>query len=53
MEPVLNKPTDAELLHRYSEGDEQAFRIIVNRYKNGLYGFLRRFLNQQDLIELS
>jgi RNA polymerase sigma-70 factor (ECF subfamily) len=35
----------------YSQGDERAFRELVSRYKNGLYAFLKRFLNHQDLIE--
>ncbi len=43
--------TDGELLALYQNGDEEAFKEIVNRYKNPLYGFLRRFLNQQDLVE--
>lgn len=47
----LSKLTDAQLLSRYSEGEEVAFREIVNRYKNGLYTFLRQFLNRQDLVE--
>ena len=51
MEPTLDKQTDAELLTRYAAGEEAAFREIVNRYKNGLYVFLRRFLNHQDLLE--
>ncbi len=45
------KPSDAELLNLYGQGDEQAFRLLVNRYKNSLYGFLRQFINQQDLVE--
>jgi RNA polymerase sigma-70 factor (ECF subfamily) len=51
MKPVLDKQTDAELLDRYAAGDENAFREIVNRYKDGLYSFLRHFINQQDLVE--
>jgi len=51
MNPSLDKYTDAELLKRYLEGDETAFREIVDRYKNSLYSFLRRFLNRQDLVE--
>ena len=47
----LDKKTDAELLARYAAGEEEAFREIVNRYKNGLYAFLRQFLNQTDLVE--
>jgi len=51
MKHVLGKQTDAELLARYAAGEEAAFRIIVNRYKNGLYVFLRRFLDRRDLID--
>jgi RNA polymerase sigma-70 factor (ECF subfamily) len=51
MEPLLGKQTDAELLARYAAGDEAAFREIVSRYKDGLYAFLRHFLNRHDLIE--
>ena len=51
MEPILDKQADAKLFARYAAGDEAAFREIVNRYKNGLYTFLRRFLNRQDLVE--
>ena len=47
----LSKLSDAQLLTRYSEGEESAFREIVNRYKNGLYTFLRQFLNHQELVE--
>jgi RNA polymerase sigma-70 factor (ECF subfamily) len=47
----LKKLTDAQLLARYADGDEGAFRLIVSRYKDGLYSFLRQFLNRQDLVE--
>jgi RNA polymerase sigma-70 factor (ECF subfamily) len=51
METRLKKLSDAQLLEQYSQGEERAFRELVNRYKNSLYAFLRRFLNQRDLIE--
>ncbi|MBW8041538.1 MAG: RNA polymerase sigma factor [Planctomycetes bacterium] len=51
MKPDLEKLTDAELLARFADGDETAFREIVNRYKNGLYAFLRQFLNHRDMVE--
>jgi len=43
--------SDAQLLERYRNGDEQAFEEIVSRYKNSLYAFLRRFVNRQDIVE--
>jgi RNA polymerase sigma-70 factor (ECF subfamily) len=45
------KLSDAELLTRYTAGEEAAFSEIVTRYKNGLYAFLRQFLNRHDLVE--
>jgi RNA polymerase sigma-70 factor (ECF subfamily) len=46
-----DKVSDSELLQRYREGDEQAFREIITRYKNPLYAFLRRFVSQDDVVE--
>jgi len=51
MDQIIEKLNDAELLGRYAQGQEAAFRELVRRYKNGLYAFLKRFLNQQDLVE--
>ncbi len=51
MEPSLDKLSDAELFARYAAGEEDAFREVVNRYRNGLYVFLRRFLNRPSLVE--
>lgn len=51
MDYNLKDLTDAELLNRYGDGDEAAFRIIVDRYKNSLYAFLRQFLNRRDIVE--
>jgi len=51
MEPILNNQTDADLLAGYAAGDESAFQEIVNRYKDSLYTFLKRFLNQRDMID--
>ena len=49
--PVSEKISDSELLQRYRQGDEQAFREIVSRYKNSLYAFLRRFVSHEDVVE--
>jgi len=47
----LEKSSDAQLLDQYRQGEEDAFREIVDRYKNSLYAFLRRFVNRQDIVE--
>ncbi len=51
MRRSTEKQTDAQLLQSYMNGDEEAFREIVGRYKNSLYAFLRQFLNRTDLVE--
>jgi RNA polymerase sigma-70 factor (ECF subfamily) len=42
---------DVELLKRYAAGEEEAFQELVNRYKDSVYAFLRRFLNDRDLVD--
>ena len=48
---ISEKMSDSELLELYRSGDQDAFRELVERYKNPLYSFLRRFLNRQDMVE--
>lgn len=40
-----------ELMRRFCAGDEIAFEKIVEQNKDGLYGFIKRFVLQQDLVE--
>jgi RNA polymerase sigma-70 factor (ECF subfamily) len=42
---------DMELLKRYAAGEEGAFQELVGQYKDSVYAFLRRFLNQSDLVD--
>jgi len=42
---------DVQLLERYAAGDEGAFRELVSQYKDSVYAFLRRFLNDRDLVD--
>ena len=48
---ISGKVSDSELLERYRQGDQEAFREIITRYKNPLYAFLRRFVSQDDVVE--
>jgi RNA polymerase sigma-70 factor (ECF subfamily) len=43
--------SDKELLRRYTAGEEEAFQELVSRYKDSVYGFLRRFLSRTDMVE--
>jgi RNA polymerase sigma-70 factor (ECF subfamily) len=47
----LHTESDSHLLERYRKGEEAAFREIVDRYKHSLYAYLRRFINQQDIVD--
>ena len=47
----VSQLSDSDLLQEYRAGHEWAFREIVDRYKNSLYAFLRRFVSQQDIVE--
>ena len=51
MDEPLEKFDDSDLLKKYQQGNAAAFKEIVNRYKNPLYAFLRRFLKRHDLVE--
>ena len=42
---------DTELLKRYAAGEEEAFQELVSQYRDSVYAFLRRFLNQSDLVD--
>ncbi len=42
---------DVQLLQRYAAGDEGAFQELVRQYKDSVYAFLRRFLNDRDLVD--
>jgi RNA polymerase sigma-70 factor (ECF subfamily) len=46
-----NQSIEAQLLNRYGQGDEAAFRELVDQYKGSLYTFLHRFLSRHDLVE--
>lgn len=45
------KKDDMDLMRRFAEGQEEAFQELVDKYKNSLFSFLRRFLNQTELVE--
>ncbi len=43
--------SDEELILRVPEGDNQAFDVLVNRYKDRLYSYLLRLLSNPDQAE--
>lgn len=46
-----HRPDDQTLLLELSEGSEQAFRVIYERYQGGIYRTAYRFLQTPDLAE--
>ena len=49
---AIDELSENELLTRYRNGDEDAFREVVNRYKKSLYTFLRRFVSNPEVIRI-
>jgi len=50
-EVKLSELTDEELMLRVQDGSNQAFDILVLRYKNKLYSYLFRLLGSEDEAE--
>jgi len=44
-------PTDAELVARCLDGDEEAYRALVLRYQDGLYRYALRMVGSPDAAE--
>ena len=47
----MTNQLDSKVIARFMDGDGDAFRDVINHYKNGLYAFLKRFLNHHDQVE--
>lgn len=43
--------TDEQLFQWYTDGDEQGFRILMERYQPRIQGFLRKRLNDEERVE--
>ena len=48
---TLKEMTDEELVVLYSEGKNQAFDILLNRYKNRLYSYIYFIVRNAELAE--
>ena len=51
MHRTEEKQRNIDTMKRLVAGDEDAFREVLELYKDPLYSFLRRFLNDQNLVE--
>lgn len=43
--------TDEQIFRRYQEGDEDAFRVIVERYEPSIKGFLHKRLKDEERVQ--
>lgn len=50
-EPAPSPETDEQLLARLRKGDREVFGPLVRRYERELYGYLRRYLGDDDLAD--
>ena len=50
-EPPVTELTDEQLFQRYTDGDEQGFRVLMERYEPRIQGFLRKRLNDEERVE--
>lgn len=48
---VLRDLTDEQLFQRYTTGDQDGFRVLVERYQPRIQGFLRKRLNDEERVE--
>lgn len=50
-EAPVTELTDEQLFQRYTDGDEQGFRVLMERYEPRIQGFLRKRLNDEERVE--
>ncbi len=48
---LMTDPSDESLMSLFQRGDEQAYALLVQRYKDELTNFARRFLGDRDEAE--
>lgn len=48
---VLNNQTDQQLIHTYLEGNDRAFEVLLNRYKDKIYTSIYLFVKDRDLAD--
>src|SRR5438105_4775449 len=48
---ILTTYSDEELLGRFCRGETEAFGVLLRRYERELYGYLRRYLGDDNLAE--
>ena len=44
--------SDEEIIVWYNNGDEEAFKVLINRYTTPLYNFTARLTNKNDASDL-
>src|SRR5205807_8576989 len=47
----LTTSSDEDLLARFSNGQREAFGVLVRRYERELFGYLRRYLGDSNLAD--
>ncbi|MDB4947697.1 MAG: polymerase ECF-type sigma factor [Gemmatimonadetes bacterium] len=51
MREALGDLSDEQLFQRYTTGDSEGFRVLMERYQPRIQGFLRKRLNDEERVE--
>ena len=49
----MTAPTDAELIRSFTKGDNPAFDVLFDRYKDGVYSLAYRTLGPADAEDVA
>ena len=49
---MLSDKTDEEIILLYKNGDQEAFKELINRYVSPLYNFTARLTNRSDASDI-
>ena len=48
---VIDKKTDEQLIKEFQAGNQAAYEILYNKYKNRIYNFVYRYVNDVDVAQ--
>ena len=47
----MNKKSDEQLIYDFQQGNKVAYEMLYNRYKDRIYNFVYRYVNDVDIAQ--